>query len=102
MIIKNNDQGVVAIISLLNNSLHGRCEWFDGRGKILSSGYFENGEPFAGTILNWSKVFIELEEKPFERDYYCKDWITIYETMYLSEEPDYRNLVEAYYRGERI
>ena len=101
--IHNHDEKLVAEIGLKDDVLDGKCIWYDRKGNILSVGYFKEGQPYSGTIINWSYFLPNDKElNPFQKEYYCQDWITIYEASYDSDIPDYKVLLETYIRGEKL
>lgn len=83
--------------------LDGTCIWFDRRGQVLAIGWFLQGVPFAGTVLNWSR-FMPPPDKtgPFDWEYYARDWITPFEASFDSAPPDYGAVVETYLRGRKL
>jgi len=103
LIIKTEMGEVVARINLKGAQLHGHCEWFDGRGNLITYGFFKDGAPFAGTFLNWAKFLGQLsKENPYDFAAYCQDWVTIFEACFASEPPKYEMVIEAYYQGTEI
>ncbi|NOU16598.1 MAG: hypothetical protein HOO91_03445 [Bacteroidales bacterium] len=103
IIIKNKRNETVGIMGIENGVLHGPCEWYNGQGKLISYGLFNEGYPIAGTFLNWAN-FSPISDKSNKYDltFYCTDWITIFESSFLSESPKYEKLIEAYYNGLKL
>jgi len=103
IIIRNNREELVARINTRDSLLHGHCEWYDGYGKLMAYGFFDNGVPFSGTFLNWGKFFAEFsKENPFEAALYSKDWVFLFEACFRSEAPKYEKVIEAYYKGAKM
>lgn len=103
-VIRNADgERIVAIMDIADNMLNGTCVWYNGNGDPIAYGLFRQGVPWAGTFINWSTAFGEInKEDPYAVEAYCKDWVSIYEAGFDSISPTYRNLIEAYENGRRI
>lgn len=103
MVIKNKNDEIVARVGIRDGVLHGHCEWYDGCGKLVAYGLFNSGSPIVGTFLNWARYFSEPDKNSdYAREIYCKDWITVFESGFLSETPKYEMVIEAYYNGQKI
>lgn len=103
MVIRNKSGGIVSRMNVIENKLHGHCEWYDGKGDLIAYGIFKDGIPFTGTFLNWAKFLTELDkEYPYNVENYCKDWVTIFETHFLSEQPKYELILEAFFNNEKL
>lgn len=96
------ESGVVILIGTTSNEqMHGECQWYDTRGIEITSGEFKNGKPWNGTFLDWS-LFDEKEsvDNAFDIDYYCQDWITFYESSFLSQKVDFSPITIRYKNGK--
>lgn len=103
LVIKDESGNTVATMSIQNGELNGLCEWFDGKGELISVGLFKHGQPWSGTFLNWDRFLAsEQGSSIYSMESYYKDWITFYESQFDSEEPDYEPVVETYCRGKRM
>lgn len=103
MIIRNKRNELVAKAETKEGVLHGHCEWHNGIGSVISYGLFDDGSPMSGTFLNWAKYFPEFSKyDDYDPSIYCKDWITVFESGFLSESPKYEMVIEAYYNGVRL
>ena len=103
LIIKDESGKIVAEMSLQNGELNGLCKWFDGTGELVAVGLFKEGQPWSGTFLNWSLFFPSEQGSPiYSLEQHGRDWITLYESQFDSEEPDYEPVVESYCRGKRV
>lgn len=101
--IRNETGDVVVAMSVQDGELDGLCEWFDGKGELVSVGLFKHGQPWSGTFLNWDRFLAsEQSSSIYSMESYYKDWITLYESQFDSEKPDYELVVESYCRGKRI
>ncbi|RPH32885.1 MAG: hypothetical protein EHM93_07515 [Bacteroidales bacterium] len=103
IIVRNKRNETVGLIGIEDGVLHGHCEWYNSKGKLISYGLFKKGYPFTGTFLNWSNFLpISNKNNKYDQEFYCKDWITIYESSFLSESPKYEKIIEAYCNGLRL
>jgi hypothetical protein len=103
IVITSDGGQVVARMNSAAGVLHGHCEWFDLWGSLVAYGVFENGVPFTGTFLNWSRFFADTADpNPYDANQYCKDWVTIFEAGFDSESPNYERVIEVYCKGQRI
>ena len=103
ILIRNKRNELVAQVGIKNEVLHGHCEWHSGTGHLVAYGLFYDGSPNAGTFLNWAKHFPEFAKySNYDPEIYCKDWITIFESGFLSEFPKYEMVIEAYCNGVRL
>lgn len=103
IVIRNDREEVVARMQVRNGVLHGHCEWYNGLHRLVSYGHFEDGSPYTGTFLNWSKFFSGLhEDNPFDLEAYCRELISVFEASFLSERPTYEIVIEAYYQGTAL
>ena len=93
----------VAEMTRSNGVIEGTCTWFDRRGAVLAIGWFLDGKPFAGTVLNWSRFLSPPGgAHPFDWDFYAQDWITRFEASFDSVPPDYGSVLETYLRGRKL
>jgi hypothetical protein len=102
-VVKTAQGELVGRMNLRDAALQGVCEWYDGHGDLVAFGIFENGAPYTGTFLNWSKHFSGFgSDAPFDPAVYCQNWVTLFEAGYLSESPKYQTVIEAYSRGKKL
>lgn len=101
-IVKNNKQQIVAEIGIKNNKIHGLCIWYNSTQNPITCGLFNEGKPYSGTFINWSLFLPELENNPYKKDLYCKDWVTMFEISHISKEINFNHLIEIYVNGEKI
>jgi hypothetical protein len=103
IIVRTDGGTVVARMNFAHTGLDGHCEWFDLGGNLVAYGQFKDGAPYTGTFLAWNRHFCHLfTSAPYDRETYCRDWITLFEAGFDSEPPAYDQVVEAYCKGRAI
>jgi hypothetical protein len=102
-VIKNRGNRTIAAMEIKDGLLDGKCEWYDGSGGLIAFGFFRKGEPWAGTFISWAPFFPpNATTKPYDIEYYCDDWVTIFESGFDSERPQYAKVLEVYSDGRQI
>lgn len=102
-IIRDGHHRTVAVMEVKDGLLDGKCEWYDSRGALVAFGFFRKGKPYAGTFINWTRFLPSKQgTQPYELEYYCADWVTLFESSFDSESPQYANVLEAYSNGSQI
>jgi hypothetical protein len=99
LIVKNDHGKTVMRGYMLNGKMEGVCVWYDGAGQTVSEGTFKEGKPHDGTFLDWSLFFGEEITEPYVPSVYAKDWVTPFESSFLSQQVDYSKVRVTYENG---
>ena len=98
----NNPSGQLVLkAQVVNNMLHGKCVWYSSDGKMVSNGTFNNGKPHDGSFLDWS-LFFKGDSVPYDLESYCQDWVSMFESSFLSQRVDYSSVTVVYKDGEKV
>ena len=99
--VKNPSGQPILKAETVNDLLHGKLSWFSSDGKVVSEGTFHNGKPYEGSFLDWSLYFTG-DSIPYDVESYCQDWISTFESSFLSKKVDYSIVTVRYKNGDKI
>lgn len=99
IIIRNQDNNIVAEIGIKEDQLHGLCIWYDSEQSPIVCGLFNNGRPYSGTFANWSLIAENWPGDAFTKQVYCDDWVSFFEASYVSNKRSFNEVIQTYVAG---
>lgn len=100
--VKNKQGNVVLEAHASGNKLEGNCIWYSSQGDVVAKGVFKNGKPWEGTFIDWTRFVSDSTAAPYDRDFYCRDWVSHFEMSFLSNRVDYAPLIVRYKDGQGV
>lgn len=102
IIVRNEQQNIVAELGVKNDTLNGLAIWYNSDGNPVACGLFYNGKPYTGTFLNWSEFIDEWGDDPYLLSKYAKDYMSMFEAGPIGIDRPINELIDSYVNGQKL